>query len=368
MDLRNVDKQRLTSLAWAAIELNVEVFEWLLLDYGHDDQELSRDAEHNTIFHLLAGAAAPPSLSPITRLSSPLFPPRPSTLTEPEKVDIVLRMTDVYYTLFPFLLDWSNSSGKTALHYAAQANNYEFIALLCDLGADVDLADLMGNTPLHYASAWGHVSCCQVLLERGAAVSIRNVDGFTPPDFAYTYSTKSAMDSISKEVVEERRRRREESKRERALSESETSWQGDNGYGEPLPPDIIAAAAAANQARSERRGSRSTFAEGQQSRFDGQALGTAVEGVPTVSLVAPTPKNSGGAGGLNGVSGLGLGVAPSPSPSPSPRSTSRNGSGAGLPAASAPRPPSRSPSMPGPQYPPVATGMRRAESMQTHAL
>lgn len=42
MDLRNTDRMRLTSLAWAALESHVEVFEWLLLDYGHDDQELSR--------------------------------------------------------------------------------------------------------------------------------------------------------------------------------------------------------------------------------------------------------------------------------------------------------------------------------------
>lgn len=41
-DLRNTDANRLTSLSWAAMEGNIEVFEWLLLDYGHDDQELSR--------------------------------------------------------------------------------------------------------------------------------------------------------------------------------------------------------------------------------------------------------------------------------------------------------------------------------------
>lgn len=42
MELRNADRSRLTSLSWAAIEGGLEVFEWLLLDYGHDDQELSR--------------------------------------------------------------------------------------------------------------------------------------------------------------------------------------------------------------------------------------------------------------------------------------------------------------------------------------
>lgn len=41
-DLRNSDSNRLTSLSWSAIEGCLEVFEWLLLDYGHDDQELSR--------------------------------------------------------------------------------------------------------------------------------------------------------------------------------------------------------------------------------------------------------------------------------------------------------------------------------------
>jgi hypothetical protein len=42
VNLRNTDKNRLTSLSWAALEGSLEVFEWLLLDYGHDDQELSR--------------------------------------------------------------------------------------------------------------------------------------------------------------------------------------------------------------------------------------------------------------------------------------------------------------------------------------
>jgi hypothetical protein len=40
--LRNTDSQRLTSLAWAALSGAEETFEWLLLDAGHDDDELSR--------------------------------------------------------------------------------------------------------------------------------------------------------------------------------------------------------------------------------------------------------------------------------------------------------------------------------------
>lgn len=41
-DLRNADRSRMTSLSWAAVDCNLEVFEWLLMDFGHDDQELSR--------------------------------------------------------------------------------------------------------------------------------------------------------------------------------------------------------------------------------------------------------------------------------------------------------------------------------------
>ena len=51
VDLRNTDRNRLTSLSWAAIEGSLEVFEWLLLDYGHDDQELSRVGLSRLLFH-----------------------------------------------------------------------------------------------------------------------------------------------------------------------------------------------------------------------------------------------------------------------------------------------------------------------------
>ncbi|TXT11266.1 hypothetical protein VHUM_02017 [Vanrija humicola] len=223
-DLRNTDKSRLTSLAWAVLEVNLEVFEWLLIDYGHDDQELSRDAEHNTIFHLLATVAAPPGLSPMAHVltSNPDFPPRPQTRPADELRDTALRMTEIYHTLFPFLLDWSNTGGKTALHFAAQADNAGFIALLCDLGADIDLADLQGNTPLHYASAWGNTASVRALLERGASITARNFEGFTASDFAYSHASRAALDSLAREAAEERKaRRRDQRAKEREARERE---------------------------------------------------------------------------------------------------------------------------------------------------
>lgn len=44
-DIRNTDANRLTSLSWAAICGNEEVFEWLLFDARHDEEELSRVSE-----------------------------------------------------------------------------------------------------------------------------------------------------------------------------------------------------------------------------------------------------------------------------------------------------------------------------------
>ncbi|ADV21106.1 hypothetical protein I305_00884 [Cryptococcus gattii E566] len=226
-DLRNTDGNRLTSLSWAAMEGNIEVFEWLLLDYGHDDQELSRDSDNNTILHLLA-AVPSRSLSPHTQIlnSSSSFPPRPNPRPLAEQSAISLRMTHLYVELFPFLIDWSNTGGKTALHVAAQAGNAPFINFLCDLGADLDLTDLQGNTPLHYAAAWGYLDTIKVLLERGCTFSSRNFEGFTASEFAYSDRVQNALQTMARELFEERRHRRKEAKDRQDARENHRARSG----------------------------------------------------------------------------------------------------------------------------------------------
>ena len=54
--------------------------------------------------------------------------PPPTTLYAPSDPDFMgaaLRMAKLYYDRFPFILDWSDSSGKTALHVAALKGNEE---------------------------------------------------------------------------------------------------------------------------------------------------------------------------------------------------------------------------------------------------
>lgn len=79
-------------------------------------------------------------------------------------------MAKLYYDRYSNVLDWSNAQGRTALHITALKGDEELVRvsrqmsslslcarpykadmdqMLCDLGADYDLADNEGNTPLH---------------------------------------------------------------------------------------------------------------------------------------------------------------------------------------------------------------------------
>jgi len=103
------------------------------------------------------------------------------------------RMAQTYCERYPFMLEWSNVQGKTALHAAALKGNEGLVRMLCEMGADYDLPDNLGNTPLHYASAWNHIQVIQLLIERGCQYNARNHDGFTASDFAYSHSTMHVL-------------------------------------------------------------------------------------------------------------------------------------------------------------------------------
>lgn len=49
----------------------------------------------------------------------------PYAPSDPVFMGAVLRMARLYYDRYPFILDWSDSSGKTALHVAALKGNEE---------------------------------------------------------------------------------------------------------------------------------------------------------------------------------------------------------------------------------------------------
>ncbi|CAE6464546.1 unnamed protein product [Rhizoctonia solani] len=226
-DMRNPDPgpSRFTSLAWAAVLACEEVFEFLL-ESDHDEEELSRDAENNTILILLAGAPTPAARH---------GQPRTHSLAQAH-----LRMAQLYLERYAFLLDWPNMQGMSALHQAALKGNEAFVRMLLDMGAFLDQADHQGNTPLHYASAWGHVQVVQLLIERGCQFTLRNNEGFTASDYAYSISTMNTLQDTVRALFEANKKQKAALLRNhRRISEDGELDDGYTGYPSRFPDPVL---------------------------------------------------------------------------------------------------------------------------------
>ena len=83
------------------------------------------------------------------------------------------------------LMDWLIAQGadinvkdeyeRTPLHYHAQVNNVERVALLLEKGADIEAQDKYKNTPLHFAEYNAEVA--QLLIEKGADIKAKDNRG-----------------------------------------------------------------------------------------------------------------------------------------------------------------------------------------------
>ena len=74
-----------------------------------------QDADNNTILILLA------ELRPGVQS---LYCPEDG---HPDFMGAALRMARIYHERYPFILEWSNAEGKTALHVAALKGNEELV-------------------------------------------------------------------------------------------------------------------------------------------------------------------------------------------------------------------------------------------------
>ncbi|OSX60311.1 hypothetical protein POSPLADRAFT_1147513 [Postia placenta MAD-698-R-SB12] len=258
-DMRNPDPthKRFTSLAWAAFLGHEETFEFLLTS-GHDDHEYSKDSDNNTILILLAEARPPLSSS---------YGSGPS---DHEFFSANLRMARLYYDHYPDILEWANVEGKTPLHVAAMKGNEELVRILCDLGADCDLADNEGNTPLHYASAWNHISVVQLLIERGCQYSARNNEGFTPSDYAYSTTTREVLQDTARAQFENNKKARRNVFAQAAARGTE--WGGTPDVGPPPPPKAYSIANGSVRMRSGSGTSRTTTTSDSGDQLDNVAI------------------------------------------------------------------------------------------------
>ena len=75
-----------------------------------------QDSENNTILIILAGLGS-------NSVSSPYRSPQ----DDPDLQDTAMRMARQYWERFPFITDWSNLQGRTALHVAALKGSEDFV-------------------------------------------------------------------------------------------------------------------------------------------------------------------------------------------------------------------------------------------------
>ena len=82
----------------------------------------------------------------------------------------------------PELVEAKDDMGRTALHWAARADefNLELGRLLIDKGADLNARDANGIVPLHSLAYRGHYDGAVLLLQSGAELDIRDPSGLTP--------------------------------------------------------------------------------------------------------------------------------------------------------------------------------------------
>ena len=90
-----------------------------------------------------------------------------------------------FYEIPLELMDWLITQGadinardeyeRTPLHYHAQVNNVEKVALLLERGADMEAQDKYKNTPLHFAEY--NAEAAQLLIEKGADIKAKDNRG-----------------------------------------------------------------------------------------------------------------------------------------------------------------------------------------------
>ena len=77
-----------------------------------------------------------------------------------------------------FDINSTDSSGYTALHYAARNNHVDLVRFLISNGACVNCSTRAGgDTPLHRAVYMGNLEIVQCLVGNGASILLQNNDG-----------------------------------------------------------------------------------------------------------------------------------------------------------------------------------------------
>ncbi len=91
-------------------------------------------------------------------------------------------------------IDIEDENGCTALHIAADLNQYDCLKILLKYNPDKEKKGKYNMTPLMYATSKGHIQCMKLLLDAGVDRNPVDNDGWTP--LMYTVSSSGSIDSL----------------------------------------------------------------------------------------------------------------------------------------------------------------------------
>ncbi|GAB7341197.1 hypothetical protein MBLNU457_7485t1 [Dothideomycetes sp. NU457] len=211
-----------TSLHTAAKEGLVEIAE-ILLDAGHDAEEVSRNADWDTPLILAAANGQ-------------------------------VNVGTLLINRCPRCIHWTNKKGLDVLAIACQTPaSTPLIPLLIQhptFPASVHARDNDGNTPLHHASASGSLKALRILLTAGADPSATNAFNWTP----LTYSQTVAAEVYFKNLIAEFNARQQQQEEDRHASVSSTSTVIESTSTAPPISSPPAASAEKSTGERERKG------------------------------------------------------------------------------------------------------------------
>jgi len=93
----------------------------------------------------------------------------------------------------PSLVNFVNTEGLTALHYACDRGNAPLAEFLLKNNANVNCRDGEGQTALHYAGITGNKEVVELLLKWKADPNVEDSEGTTPLDLAESEEIKSLL-------------------------------------------------------------------------------------------------------------------------------------------------------------------------------
>lgn len=95
-------------------------------------------------------------------------------------------------------INWKDSEGYTALHWAVQEGHLETVKLLIENGCDINIMDAAGHTPLYVAAGENRSEIAKYLLEHNADANLNN--DTSPLEIAKAFGNKEVV-KVLKEYI-----------------------------------------------------------------------------------------------------------------------------------------------------------------------